>query len=180
MPISGYNDRLPDDILVNTGVVYVGNSPMGVSRGGLNFDPAAEMRNVEYDGKLAPVKGLDRKVYVAPVISGRMLQLGPEDIVRYDPGIVNTGPDTTFTPKDAGVFLAAGDYLTNLRLVFERSGGGFAQVRFPVALCVRYAIAGTDRSEGEVDCAFEARRDPAVQTAEGDLPYIIELLDTIS
>ena len=179
MTISGYNARLPDDCLLDTGVLYIGNSPIGVSRGGLTFDPAKELRNVEYDGKTTPVKGLDRTVYMAPVISGRFIQFGPEDIERYDAGIVNTGPDTTFTPKDAGVFLASGDYQTDVRLLFARSGGGFAQVRFPVAFCARYQLAGQDRSEAEIDCAFEARRDPDT-TSEGDAPYLIELLASIS
>ena len=48
---------------------------------------------------------------------------------------------TIITPNASGELYVAGDYLTNLRYVFSRLSGGYAQVRFPKALCTKYQLA---------------------------------------
>jgi hypothetical protein len=175
---------VPPDILKDSGVLYVGNNPMGVSRGGLTFDPKKEIRNVDFDGKKSPVMGLDRVSKHAPVFSGTMLEFDNTDVGFYEPGITDgvTGVATgVMTPIDAGQLFVAGNYLTNLRLIFARANdSGYVQIRFPRALCTKYSLVGKDSEEPEVSCEFEARLDMSVSGADlGDAPYVIEYLATL-
>lgn len=184
-PISGYAATMPHDILEGSGVLYVGSTPLSASRGGLSFDPAKEVRNVEFDGKRSAIKLLDRTIRVVPVISGTMIQAGQAQLTSYEAGATSTFASATavtgvITPKKAGLLYAAGDYITNLGLVFERlNNAGFIRLRFPTSLCRKYALKGTDGEEGEVAVEFEARLDMSVSGALiNDLPYVWEGIAT--
>lgn len=183
--LSPYTSTLPYDILLDTGMLYLGSNPFGASRGGLSFDPAKVIRNIPFDLKRAPLLGLDRVTEMLPVIEGTFIELGSPDFQNFETGATNTFASATavtgiITPKKAGVLFAAGDYLTNLRLVFQRANdGGYVQVRFPKAVCKTYGLSGKDTEEAEVKATFEARLDI---TASGatiyDAPYLIEGLTT--
>lgn len=182
MPISGWSSTLAKDVLLDTGVLFVGATAIGVSRGGLSFDPAKELRNIEFDGKKSPLLGLDRVVKVAPVISGTMIELGQADVGGfYEPGSTSTFASATavtgvITPKKSGILLVAGDYLTNLALVCERAdGSGFVRWRFPKAFCRKYSVKGTDGEEFEAAVEFAAVLDLGASGATiGDVPYVFE------
>lgn len=178
---SGYNANLPSDILLDSGLLYVGNSPIGVSLGNLQFDPGDDTHNVDFDGKRAPVMGLDRTVNWLPKITGDLLQLGTSNVGQVEPGAtsVTGGGITTYTPKKAGVLYVTGDYLTNLRLIFQRGSGAYVQVRFPKAVCEKYSIAGVDKAEAKVSCEFQARQDLTSSTDTDVPPYVIEYLASI-
>ena len=188
---SGYTPSLPADVLLNTGVLYKGNAandgqtPFGVSRGGLTFNPNKEVRNIEYDGKRAKVAGLDRVIDVNPVIEGTFIQLGTSQIPIYESGVATSAgsaPVTTkHVPQDADLLYGTSDYIDNLRLVYARQSGGFVQVRFYQALVTQYSWAGTDKSEAEIRATFEARLTAAMAASNSDqLPYIIEELSALS
>jgi hypothetical protein len=177
MSLSGYSSRLPADVLLNTGVLFVGNSPLSASRGGLSFDPGTTFRQVPYDGQTADVVGLDRKVYIKPTIKGKFLQYTHHELAKFEPG-ANVHLQTT--PLGAGIMLVVGQYVNNLRLIFERASGGYVEVVFPKALCEKYTVAGQDKSEPEVDAEFTAKRDTTVQTTEGLAPYYIKEIASIS
>ena len=90
---SNYTTTLPSDIIVDTGLLYaggtgangtVGSIPIGVSRGGLTFNPGKEVRNVEFDGKRSPVAGLDRVIGYAPAIEGTMIEFATGSLQRLD------------------------------------------------------------------------------------------------
>jgi hypothetical protein len=185
MPLSlqAIND-LPDDVLIDVGYLFEGNTFVGTSRGGLSFEPTIERRNIEYDGKKANVAELDRDTFSGAQITGTLIQFISK-LATFEPGSTSADPGGNvalrLTPKAAGVLYASGDYLTNLRLVHPRRGGGYAQIRFPVALCTQYSLSGQDRSEAEIAATFEARLPLATAaSASGTKPYVIELLDTFS
>lgn len=181
---SGYVSRLPADVLLDTGVLYIGGAIVGPSRGGLSFDPGTEWSNIGYDGKKQNRTLLDRKTFTAPMISGRLLLFAPTDYPRLEPDVTSSSPGAPVssngrkTPKPAGVLLDEGDYVHDLRLVFERKAGGFVQIRFVYALCARWRLAGQDRGEAEIDVEFHARL--AAAEAEGTVPFVIEELTAIS
>lgn len=177
MSLSGFTSRLPADVLLNTGVLFVGNSPLSASRGGLSFDPGTAWRQTTYDGQTADVATLDRKTYIKPSIKGKFLQYTHHELAKFEPG---SNVHTQTTPLGAGIFLTKGQYVANLRLIFERASGGYVEVVFPLALCEKYAVAGQDRSEPEVDAEFIAKRDSTVQTTEGLAPYYIKEIASIS
>lgn len=183
LSLQAIND-LPDDVLIDVGYLFEGNTFVGTSRGGLSFEPTVERRNIEYDGKKANVAELDRDTFSGAQITGTLIQFISK-LAIFEPGSTSSDPGTNvgtlITPKTAGELYAAGDYLTNLRLVHPRRNGGYAQVRFPVALCTQYSLAGQDRSEAEIAATFEARLSLADAAATpGKKPYVIELLDTFS
>lgn len=185
-PLSGYTATLPNDVLLDSGTLYVGSTVVGASRGGLSFDPQKEQRNVEFDGKKSPILGLDRITKMAPIISGTMIEFGQADITVYDTGATSSFASATavtgsITPKKGGTLFVAGDYITSLGLVFERAlaGAGFIRVRFPKAKCNKYALKGTDGEEAEVDVEFAAVLDMSASGATiADAPYVIEGVTT--
>src|SRR5688572_20832412 len=135
---SGYNTNTPSDILLDTGVLMMGSTVLGVSRGGLRFSPGIELREVEYDGRKAPVRGLDRIAFRRAQISGRMLEVGSANLRLFEPG----GATPNITPTPQGELLATGDYVASLKLVYRRGSGGTCTITFAYALCVRYEIQG--------------------------------------
>ncbi len=162
MSLSGFTTRLPTDTLFNTGVLFVGNSPLSASRGGLTFDPGNTIKQTTYDGQTADVATLDRKTYMKPTIKGKFLQFTHHEMRNFEPG---ANVHTQTTPAPAGVYYTKAQMIANLRLIFERGGGGYVEVVFPLALCEKYTLAGQDQSEGEVDAEFTAKRDSTVQTS---------------
>ena len=173
---SGYTARLPQDTILDTGLlsteIAAVDTVVGVSRGGLRFDPGIALREIDYDGKRAPIVGGDRISFRRPVISGTMLQVGPEDLRIYEPAAA--GALDVVTPKPAGTPFVIGEYLKNLKLKYKKSDGQTVTVTFPYAICTKYDIHGTDNNEGEVAVAFEARLDRAdVANSDTTVPYTI-------
>lgn len=180
-PITGFSTDLPSDALLDSGVLFVGSNIVGVSRGGLSFDPGRSYKNLDFDGKRSAVKLLDRVEKFDAKISGTMLEFGTEELPYFEPGITNdTGtPTTVYTPKAASTLLVAGDYQTNVRLVFERGSGKYCAVHFPVALVTQYSVKGTDNDVAEIAITIEARLDITGGAVPGTCPYKIELRDAV-
>jgi hypothetical protein len=182
---SGYTSRLPTDVILDVGVlrVEIGGvaTVVGVSRGGLRFDPGISMKEVDYDGRRAPIVGGDRITFRRPTFAGTMLLAGPEDLRLFEPAAGGTGSAPgTVTPKPAGTPFVIGEYLKNVSLTFARSGSATATavINFPYGLCTKYEIGSTDENEGEVPITIEARLDRA-DVANNDLtvPYTITYTD---
>jgi hypothetical protein len=182
-PLTGFSSTFPTDVLVDSGVLYIGASVFGAFQGGLKFDPGVEYLNTTFDGKRSPIKLLDRKSNMMPKITGTMIQLSTTNVAQLEPGASTatgwTG-STSYAPKRAGLFLATGDYLTDVRAIWLRGNGSFVQVRFPSALCVRYDATSQDGQEVAIAVELEARLDMSVSGANvGDAPYRIEYLATV-
>lgn len=196
-PLTGYTSSLPSDVLLDSGVLYVGLTPstvFGAFAGGLKFDPGVTYRNVDFDGKRSPVKLLDRVTMRMPKISGTCIQLSTTNVAQIEPGAatqvgaVNGAwtASTSYAPKNAGTLLVAGDYLSEVRLVYQRGGttasaGSYVQVRFPSALCTKYDITGSDGAEVAIAIEIEARLDPTLSGFSniGSAPFRIEYLATV-
>lgn len=198
-PLTGFNNTsFPSDVLLDSGVLYIGSTVWGAFAGGLKFDPGITYRNADFDGKRSPVKGLDRVTMRMPKISGTVIQLPPTtttvagSVPQIEAGaaINATGSPgagvTSFEPKTAGQLLASGDYLSNVRCIWQRGGatsstGSYVQVRFPSGLCTKYDMTGQDGAEVAIAIEIEARLDPTVSGFSniGSAPYRIEYLTTI-
>ena len=178
--ITGYSADLPADCLLDSGVLYIGSNIVGVSRGGLQFDPGKTYSQIKFDGQRSPIKGLDRVASYDAKISGTLLEFGTEERPWLEPGSTNDSgtPTDTTTMKAAGVILASGDYQANVRLVFERGGGKYAAVLFPYALCSQYTLKGNDGDAAEIAVTFEARLSVGAG-GTGECPYKIELRDAL-
>lgn len=183
-PVTGYSSTFPTDVVLDSGVLYIGATVLGATRGGLKFDPAVELRNIPFDGQRSAVKGLDRKTKVTPKLSGTLIELTPADVPTIDSGasVVAAGAyagSTSYQGKAAGSLYAAGDYLTDVRAVWLRGNGQYVQVRFPSALVTKFDMAGQDGDEVMINLEIEARLDMTASGASvGDMPYRIEYLAT--
>jgi hypothetical protein len=185
--ITGYTNELPDDCLLDTGVLFVGASPFGASSGGLGFDPGITRKQIEFDGRRSDIAGNDRTIMFAPKITGKFLQFNAAQIVQLEPDVTSASATgvMTFTPKEAGILDSQRAYIPELRLFFERAGSTesaplYAAVYFPKALVDKYKPTGKDKSEVEIDCEFAARLDMSVNgTKITDPPYKIELRSTL-
>lgn len=190
-PLTGYTSSLPSDVLLDSGVLYVGATVFGAFAGGLKFDPGVTYRAADFDGKRSPVKGLDRVTMRMPKISGTCIQLATANIAQIEPGSATavTGAwtaSTSYAPKSAGQLLASGDYLSDVRCIWQRGGatsaaGSYVQVRFPSALCIKYDITGQDGAEIAIAIEIEARLDPTLSgfTNIGSAPFRIEYLTSV-
>lgn len=179
MTLSGYTDALPDDVLLDSGVLYIGDTPYAASVGGLKFDPQKEVRNIEFDGKRTAIKGLDRTVGFAPVLSGTVLNFPNDALDTLEPGATGVTDGafgvTGLKPKRAGLLYETGDYLANVRCIWERGDGTYVQVRFPAALVQKWDVQGTDKEEAKIAVEIGARLDMGVSgTNIGDAPYRVE------
>jgi hypothetical protein len=147
---SGFLATLPTDVLLDAGVLQVGGTIVGVTRGGLTGSLEEEYQNIDFDGKRSDVEGLDRKVAIVARIAGTFLQFGTTDIARFERE-ESTGVRTqitaaittavavafTYTPGDSlagatisrasvaswvnqGDLFGVGRYLTDLRFVLRR------------------------------------------------------------
>ena len=173
---------LPSEVLIGPGFLFVGNTHLAISRGGISFEPEVEMRNIPYDGKRADVAELDWIAFCGAVLSGTFLTRFIKSTI-FEPGSASASGsgnvDTVITPQEAGELLASGDYLTNVRLYFPDTGW---QIRFPKAICPSYSMQTEDRGEGLLTATFAARLPlaTAAGSAPGTRPYVIEKLDSFS
>lgn len=171
---------LPADTILDSGVLYLNsNTPYGVSRGEPSVQLNHAFENTEFDGKLAPIAGLDRPMpSSAPRISGKFIELNATKAGDLEPGgsASTVGAVTTVTPAPLGDYLdPTTGYKTNVRLAFRRGSGGVAVVIFPKALMWGDQVGG----KGEIDLVIEARQ-PETATALSTPLYSIILADTIA
>lgn len=192
--LNGYLSTLPSDVLLDTGVLYVGSTPVGSSKGPPKWDPGRAFDNVDFDGKHAPIKGLDRLFHGEPKISGTLIEFGDSgsgnQIPKLEPGSssattgVTPNTLTTITPKVGGGFLASGDYQANVRLIFERgitAGAGvkkYAAILLPVAFVQKYDLQGSDKKNAVINYELVGRKDMASGTT-ADAAYVIELRESL-
>jgi hypothetical protein len=192
-PLTGYSNDFPNDVLIDSGVLYVGANKFGAFAGGLKFDPGVTYRNIDFDGKRSPLKGLDLKASMAPKISGTCIVLNPLNVPQIDPGAdSSTGAGipaaggstyaaTSYAPQRAGSLLVTGDYLTDVRAIWLRGNGKFVQVYFKSGLCTKYDMTSQDGQEVAIALEIEARLPfgDTGYTNVGDAPYRIEYLDAV-
>lgn len=181
-PLSGLDTtKIVQDLLYETGVVYIGATPIGVTVGGIKWNPGKSYLQPGFDGKQAPFEQMDRVQYGESTISFMMQELGDSttgnQIEFLEPGATAATVATveTITPKAGGGFVAAGDYATNVRVMIERGSQGsgkYLAILFPKALCTKYDVATQPGKEGQVSVEFSARLPLA--SAVNVAPYQIE------
>jgi hypothetical protein len=186
---SNFTQNLPNDILLDSGLLRITEVPFGISRGGLNFDPGKKMEQMKFDGQRSALAGFDRVIEFAPKITGKFIPFGTGSIPQLDAAGIGSFTASgagskssgSYTPVSGSSYLsiAAGQYLTGLTLTFPRGAGGYASVVFPMALCTSYKIAGKDQSEAEIDATFEARLQLTGSVSTDQAPYYIELTDNL-
>jgi hypothetical protein len=89
---------------------------------------------------------------------------------------IATNSTITYTPQSAGALVAVGAYVTDFRILWERGAEGsgkYFAIRFPVALCTKFAVEGQDKKNALIPVEFTARLDLTSGNTT-DAPYVLE------
>lgn len=182
--ISGFTPALPTNIILGPAVLYIdGVTAWGVSKGGLTLNLPKEYENTEFDGKLSPIAGLDRRMGGIPSFEGTFLEMTAARALELEPGgtSATTSGVTVITPKLLGEFLdPAADYKKNVRIAMRMgaSASGLVVVEFDLGLLICDKIAG-DPKDPSYTVKFEGRQDPAAASL-GVSMYSIKLAATMT
>lgn len=175
---SNYVPSLPNDTLLDQGVLYVNGVAFGATVGGTSFDPGRVVTQLEFDGNRADIAGLDRITDWKSVIKGKILPFNTGSLVQIEPGSSNNfvASSGSLTPATASAFFSSNQYLNNVRLSAPRGNGTWAHIMFPMALVGEYKLGLADKKGGEIDVTFTAKLNP---TGSSDAcPYFIALTST--
>jgi hypothetical protein len=180
---SGYTATLPADVLLDTGIVYVGATLWGATVGGVKFTPTRELRSIPFDGARSSPVGLDRVVKYGATLSATFLEFGPTQIPFITAGAAPTGgplpTPIVYMPSKAGALLVNSAYLTDVYLVFQRANGGAARIWFRRARVATYSLEGHENAEALVALEIDAHEAVGFGgTDTDDAPYIIQLSTT--
>lgn len=198
---SAYGATLVADVILDAGIVKLGTTPIGATRGGGTLTVEKTVAQVGFDGQRSPVVGLDRVTKVVARLRCAFLQFGEADVLKYEaqpqgalasllgmPSLswatfcamswatacaLTDGVPGLVDP--AGVLLPANRYLTDLRYEMTQGDGGTLTYVFPKATVVdTVPIKGTDGDAGEIALTIEARLDLTAVASTDVLPYTIE------
>lgn len=192
MPLTGHTAYFPSDVLLDMGILMVGAARIGVTKGPPQFSPNIEVATSEFDGMHAPLKGMDRFFYGEANFAATLMEMGDastgNQLAKLLPGSsANTtgSPSvTTITPKAGGTFLASNEYLTDVRLIFERGSVGsgtkqYAALYFPYGLLLpTWTLQGEPRKYANIPISIAARKDGSSGNIY-DAPFKIELREAL-
>jgi hypothetical protein len=148
------------------------------------------------------IGGLDRKVGIVAKISGVFIEFDPVTVLIWEAqhtgslsALFEGAPtllvaaaaaltsevaamytcDVPGLPDPAKEYFSRGRYVPDLRLTFQRGGGGDVRIIFPMALCTKYDLKGKDKEEAEISAEFEARLDMLSAADTDQMPYYVEV-----
>lgn len=158
-----------EPILLGMGVVTIGATPIGLTRGGSAFLVEREIRNIEADGDMGPVKG--RQVIdseIAKLTVNALELFTAADMTKYYPGMVVT-PDAPETPTKnvltSTLTIADGDY-NDVTWTGKTKGGKAITINITDALNLgNLEWTLEDRSEVVPSLEFTASYDEASRDA---------------
>jgi hypothetical protein len=181
MPTS-YTTDLPNDILLNTGVLYYDPVTPGTmvkwggTRGGLTFNRNREIRTVEVDGVTGGVRGIQRYIGTGDAsITGTSIVFGPARLAVLEPGseTADTGTDPnvirTITPLASNTMIPDAAY-HEWHCIWDRGNGGTFKVIFPIGVAQIDSISAADNNEGESPITIMAVSDEADAASSNQLP----------
>lgn len=176
MPLSAYGTNTPTDLALGPAIIRVGTTNLGVTRGGPRIASGFDIMALDFDGKHGDVKGLHRKFYGNASMEFSLLELGHaatgNQIAKLEAGAsaasAGTPNITTITPKDGGTLYASGDYLTDVRCIWERGVGTgdylYLCLHFPCAIVMPWSASDNPRDVATFDWRIQSVKDMASGT----------------
>ncbi len=165
-----------EKILLGYGVVTVGATPIGLTRGGSAFMVERKLREIEADGDRGPVKGrivIDKEV--AKLTVNALELFTAADMSLYYPGIDIT-PDDVGTPTlntmTGTLSIAAGDYNDITWVGATKDGKAVTIVVEDALNMANIEWALEDCNEVVPSLEFTATYDEATRSTP---PYSVEL-----
>lgn len=160
---SGFNaNSTPGRVVFDAGVLssVVGGAriPIGVSKGGVSFDPGMETRQAEYDGRRVMIAGLDRVTEYDARFEGTIIELSDALLTALMPGSTTAG--TTTTPLPASRTITPAMHLVLPRMTILRGDGQYVSWEFDLGLVTEWDVDTSDKEEAEISVTIGARVDP--------------------
>ncbi len=183
---SGITAKTPENILLGAGTIHKGlkldpetkkwnfaESLIGATSGGSTCNITPEITDIEVDGKLVRVKGLEVKTGEVATVETNLIELTPDIISSLIIGTVQDSEDYEgFEEIVSRSQLNDGDYLENFSYVGHKIDGTPIIIIFPNArVSGGFSVNGKNKAAGVVTATFEC-----VADLEGDydkLPYRI-------
>jgi len=121
--LTGLSADTPTRILIDSGAVFANftdaDNPgicIGATRGGCTFTVEREIREIEVDGAIGPIKDMRRRRRVVATIEASALEVFPNNIRRLIAGADVDDSDPDYTVITGGP-VETGDYLDNVALI---------------------------------------------------------------
>lgn len=190
MPLDGYLSTTPSDLLASPAIIRVGSTNIGVTRGGVKWDPGWSVESIGFDGQHAPVMGLQRKFYGEAKLAFTMLDIGHAgtgaQIAKFEAAssAASAGAPnvTTITPEDGGTVYDSDNYLSNVRAIWHRTAGSGTTQYFAILLAKAYVMKWTindsAREIATIDVEICGVKDMSAGTLN-DAPYVIEYREAL-
>lgn len=166
----GYTPATPNHLMIDAGAVYknyglAGETLLGATSGGNEYDVKNVTRDVKVDGLKGDVKGLKRIVSTAVTLKVNMLEVTAETLRIALMGVVDsTGADYDVISVKTEILLT--DYIDNIALVGRISGSSK-----PVVIMLKNALSSDgikfsnkDSADNILPITFTAHIDPDMPT----------------
>lgn len=158
----GITTNTTNRLVLDAGALYIdydggGQALIGATRGGATFTVEQEIREIELDGALGPVKNLRRITRSVPKLTVTLLEMTLAQLKRVLPASASsTSGDFDVITRITNV-IAAGEYLPNIAIVAEVSGqSNPVIVKVKNALFVGpFTLTTTDQDEGVLPLEVE-------------------------
>lgn len=149
-------------LVLDSGALYIdydegGQALIGATRGGATFTIEQEIREIEVDGALGPVKNLRRITRAVPKLTVTLLEMTLVQFKRTLPASASAASAPFDTITRVTNAFAAGDYLTNVAIVAE-----MATLTNPLIVKVKnalftgpFGLTTTDQDEGTLPMEAE-------------------------
>jgi hypothetical protein len=146
---------------VDAAMLYIGANAFGQTRGGVTFDPGANLRDPEFDGVPQFVEDQSRITGWNSRFTGRFGVFTGDFWYKLHAGGTSDGSsdNNVVTPIDARTFIT--DTLADFRCIWRVSDNTYSAV---VARRVRFhpwTVAGEDHNEVLFDGTIQCLTDPA-------------------
>jgi hypothetical protein len=179
---SGYDNTTKDALVLNVPVVWFGSglagttisgTKFGLTQGGVDFDPGRKDREIEFDGKRAPVQGLEYPIDYDSQLKFKVIVFGSNQVSVLEPGSTTAGE--VITPIACSTLYPLSGYLTDVRAASVSGDGGLFIVHFPVARVIHWKLDSKDKQESMLDITLKAYLDATeAETSTDGCPYRIE------
>lgn len=158
----GITTNTSSRLVLDSGAFYLnrdegGQALIGATRGGATFTIEQDVREIEVDGALGPVKNLRRIVRSVPRLTVTLLEMTLGQFKRALPAATSSAAAPFDDITRATNAIAAADYLTNVAIVAE-----MANKTNPVVVKVKnalfigpFALTTTDQDEGTLPLEAE-------------------------
>lgn len=178
---TGISSTTYDNIIYDAGAVYTGwtdfttpGTLLGATRGGSSLSIEREIKMVDVDSNLGPVKGGRRIVNVVAKLTVNFIEQSLANLKRALVGSTSATYNTDWDAITGTASIADTDYLVDVVLVAEVSGrtGSMGCKLDNCIVDSNFELSLTDKEEGVIPLTFTAHfADTALTTEPWSLYY---------